>query len=239
MNERINNHIEKLFEAAPKTRKAFELKEELLANSEERYQDLITDGVNPEDAIRNVIVSLGNVTELFQGLEDISPEDRTEYNNYVKKSAIFKTVAAGIYIFSLVVLFYFIYLDQITNTPLTNMINYNVGTNGPNLILLGIIIAVLIDIIPTCMLVYITSIAPKYKKQEDTVVEEFKEWNRNSGHLKSVRNAASGVLWTGAVLLYFTISIATYLWYATWIVFLVAACLQMIIILLYRMKESS
>jgi hypothetical protein len=236
MNERIKNHIELLFETAPKTRKAIELKEELLANSEERYQDLIADGVNPEDAIKNVINSLGNIGELFQGLEDISPDDRTEYSNYIKKAAKFKTVAAGIYIFSLAVLFYFIYLNGIINAPFAYM---PIRVGGVNFVLLGIVFAFLIDIIPTCMLVYISSINPRNKRTGDTVVEEFKAWNNNTKHVTSVRNAISGVLWTATLLLYFAISFTTYAWYATWIVFLVAACLQTVIVLIYRIKENN
>lgn len=75
MNEKIRNHIEMLFFNAPRTRRAFELKEELLSNSEERYQDLIANGVSPEDAFQNVVNSIGNVSELFLGLEDFAFEN--------------------------------------------------------------------------------------------------------------------------------------------------------------------
>jgi hypothetical protein len=238
MNEKIKNHIDKLFESAPKTRKGLELKEELLANSEERYQDLITDGVAPEDAIKNVINSIGNVAELFQGLEEITSEDRVELVAYVKKAAVIKTVAVGIYIFSIVILFVSIFLDNLVNRPdyFTVIPGYQ---NHFDFIMLGVILMILIDIIPTCMLVYTFSLAPQYKKQGDTVVEDFKEWKNHSEHSKSIKSATSGVLWTGALLLYFVLSIATRAWYATWIVFLVAVCIQTIIILVYRLKETA
>lgn len=238
MNERIVNHINKLFENAPKTRKALELKEELQANSEERYQDLIADGLSQEDAIKNVINSLGNVSELFQGLEDSSVDEVVRYDDYIKKAAISRTVAAGIYIFSLVVLFFFIFVDNLTYQPMMNIPGM-LWQGHVNYTMFGVILAMLIDIAPTCLLVYITSLAPRYRKQNDTVVEDFKEWKNNSERARSVKNAASGVLWTACILLYFAVSFATYAWYMTWIIFLVAACLQTVIILFFRLKETS
>ena len=105
MNSKMRNHIEALFEKAPKTRKAFELKEELLANSEERYQDLISNGVTPEDAYKNVISSIGNVSELFQDLSDTEPA--INLGVHQKKVAIIKTISIGLYIFSVLLCFLF------------------------------------------------------------------------------------------------------------------------------------
>lgn len=226
MNERIRNHINQLFEDAPKTRKAFELKEELLANSEERYQDLVTNGIEPEDAIRNVINSIGSVEELFQGLEEPELKDREEYKEYIKKAARYKTIAAGIYIFSVALFFFFVYLD--------NEMGWGMRTD---FIMPGLIIALVIDIIPTCMLVYISSLAPGYRSLGYSVVEDFKEWQCKAQKSRSVKNALSGVLWTAALFFYFAVSIITLAWYVTWIIFLVAACLQTVIVLIFRLRE--
>lgn len=224
MNEKIREHIETLFEDAPKTRKALELKEELLANSEERYQDLIAHSVSSEDAIKNVINSIGNVSELFQGLEDNGGEDVNEREARIRKAAFYKTIAIGLYIFSVVVFLTCGLFGESINTRV-------------DLAAIGLIIMLLIDIIPTCMLVYISSTFPKYKKQEDTVVEDFKEWKSGSVKTKSVKSAINSVIWTSTVLLYFAISFATYAWYATWIIFLVALCVQAVVELLFRLKE--
>jgi hypothetical protein len=43
-NERLRTYIESLFENAPKTRKAIELKEEILLNLTDKYNDLIAEG---------------------------------------------------------------------------------------------------------------------------------------------------------------------------------------------------
>lgn len=238
MNEKIKNHINMLFEKAPQTRKAFELKEELMANSEERYQDLITSGISPEDAIKNVINSIGNVSELFQGLEETVLETNSELTQIIKKSAIFKAIAVGIYIFSIVVIFIFVLINDYVNTRnIFDTVDFLSGRNRINYSIIGIILAILIDIVPTCMLIYVYNLTPKYKRQEDTVVEEFKEWNNNSHKEKSIKRAASGVLWTATVFLFFVISFATMAWYATWLIFLVALCVQTIIELYYKIRS--
>ncbi|HHU74385.1 MAG TPA: hypothetical protein GXZ28_07180 [Clostridiales bacterium] len=222
MNSKMRNHIEALFEKAPKTRKAFELKEELLANSEERYQDLISNGVTPEDAYKNVISSIGNVSELFQDLSDTEPA--INLGVHQKKVAIIKTISIGLYILGVVVFFSFALLGDILHTNI-------------DFSLLGLILMLFIDIIPTCLLVYIANISPKYSKAEDTIVEEFKEWKSDSMKLKSVKQATYSVLWTLTVFLYFLISFITFAWYATWMIFLIAICAQAIIELCFRMKE--
>lgn len=224
MNERMRAHIEALFVKAPKTRKAYELKEELLANSEERYQDLVASGVSPEDAFKHVISSIGNVDELFRELEDLDEKDRVEMEERLNKNAIIKSIAIGLYIFGVVVFF----ACAFTNGRLLPRID---------MAAMGIVLMLLIDIIPTCMLIYIGARYPKYHRKEDTIVEEFKEWKSDSLKNRSVKNAALAVLWTFILLIYFAVSFFTFAWYATWIIFLAGACFHAIIELLFRLKE--
>lgn len=224
MNEKMRAHIETLFEKAPKTRKAYELKEELLANSEERYQDLVTSGVSQEDAFKHVISSIGNVTELFQDLEELNEKDRMEVEDRLNKNAVIKSISIGLYIFGVVVFFACVFTSG-RILPRVSMATT------------GLILMLLIDIIPTCMLIYIGARYPKYMRKEDTIVEEFKEWKSDTLKNKSVKNATFAVLWTFIILIYFAVSFFTYAWYATWIIFLAGACLHAIVELLFRLKE--
>ena len=63
MNERIRTHVEGLFEGAPMTRKILDLKEELLANLNSKYDDLVAGGTSPDDAYRTVIAGIGDVSK--------------------------------------------------------------------------------------------------------------------------------------------------------------------------------
>ena len=101
MKEKITKHINELFRDAPKTRRAVELKEEMTQNTIEKYEDLIGEGCQEEDAFRIVVDSIGDVTELFEDLKDRSlfllPEEQR------RKRAVLKAAAVGIYIFAGVV----------------------------------------------------------------------------------------------------------------------------------------
>ena len=66
MDEMIRSYIDELFSEGPKTRKAMDLKEEMAQNTIEKYQDLISEGYQQEDAYQRVIDSIGDVTELFR-----------------------------------------------------------------------------------------------------------------------------------------------------------------------------
>lgn len=222
MNQRMRNHIEKLFEEAPKTRRAFELREELLVNSEERYQDLLATGVSEDDAFKHVISSIGNVNELFQGLKESKVEDKAELEARTRKIAIIRTAAVGLYILSAFVFLVCAMFDMYSRLDLS---------------LIGLASMILISIIPTCMLVYSANIYPKYRRTEDTIVEEFKEWKSETKKQKSIKGAVSCIVWTATLLIYLAASFATFAWYATWIIFIAAACVQAIVELIFRLKE--
>ena len=231
MNEKLRNQLNGLFEKAPKTRKALELKEELLSNAEDRYQDLIRDGISPEDATKNVIISIGNVAELFKGLEEEESEDKFMSFEKAKKVAIYKTVAIGIYIFSAIVFLFFGMMN-------TYQSSWYWGANQFDYLWFGLIIMLLIDIIPTCMLVYMYSLYPKYVRRDDTLVEEFKEWKVKNTKTKSIKISVSLILWSLILMIYFVVSFLTMKWYITWILFLVAICIQFVILLLFQLKGS-
>ena len=70
MKERIKQHFNKIFADAPKTRKALDLKQEMMQNALDKYDDMIMDGYSEEDAYQNVITSIGDVRELFSEMEE-------------------------------------------------------------------------------------------------------------------------------------------------------------------------
>lgn len=231
MNDRLKNQLNELFEDAPKTRKALELKEELLSNAQERYEDLIRSGVTEEDATKNVIISIGNVTELFAGLEPLAAQEKGMTLENMKKVAVYKTVAIGIYIFSAIVFLFFTMINSYQYT-------WYGGGFSFNYLWFGFMIMLLIDIIPTCMLVYVYSLYPNYIKREDTVVEEFKEWKVQKSKFRSIKQSVSLILWSFTLFLYFAVSFITMDWYITWILFLVAICVQFVILLLFQLREN-
>lgn len=152
MNEKIRKHINELFAEAPGTRKAMELKEEMTQNTIEKYQDLISEGYQEEDAFQNVISSIGDVTELFEDLKEKSLFTLPEKDR--KKKAMLTAAAVGIYIFAGVVF--------IACMVVNDMFYFMSSTGG----ILGLALAGLICIPPTCMLVYAANMYPTHNKKD-------------------------------------------------------------------------
>ena len=225
MKEKITLHFNNLFADAPKTRKALDLKEEMIQNAMDKYDDMVADGYSEEDAYHNVVESIGDVTELFPEVEErnlltLSEKDR-------KKKAIFTATAVGLYIFAGVVFFFFGLISEITRSY-----RYDLAA-------LGFVLALLICIVPTVMLVYAANMYPGYTKREkDDMVELYKEAKYSSNKEKAVRKSINSIIWTMTLVLYFIISFTTYKWYITWIIFLIAACVQAIVKLIFELKRQ-
>ena len=68
MNEKLREHIEELFKNAPQTRQAVEIREEILQNTIDRYNDLKTEGKSDEAAYNIAIAGIGDVDHLIDSI---------------------------------------------------------------------------------------------------------------------------------------------------------------------------
>ena len=224
MKEKIRQHFNEIFADAPRTRKALDLKQEMMQSAIDKYDDMVADGYSEEDAYQSVIASIGDVTELFPEVEEknlfmLSEKDR-------KKKAMLTAVSAGLYIFAGAVFFVFGMISEIGNAPY-------------ELTGLGFVFTLIICIPPTVMLVYAANMYPNYnKKEEQDMVEQLKELKYNSNKEKAARRTINSLIWTIALVLYFLISFETFDWHITWIIFLIAACVQQIVKLIFELKTE-
>lgn len=65
---RIRQHIERLFATAPTTAQAYNMREEMIMNTIERYHDGIAKGYTPDQAYAAAIGGIGDVSELIKSL---------------------------------------------------------------------------------------------------------------------------------------------------------------------------
>lgn len=225
MKEKIRQHFNQLFAEAPKTRGALDLKQEMIQNAIDKYDDMVADGYSEEDAYQNVIGSIGDVTELFSEVEEKNLLTLPEKDR--KKRAMLTATAVGLYIFAGAVFLFFGMINDITR-------NY-----WYDLTSLGFILAILICIAPTIMLVYAANMYPDYtKKEKGDMVEEYKEAKYSSNKGKAVKRSINTIIWTVTLILYFLISFETYNWHITWIIFLIAVCVQSIVGLIFELKTE-
>lgn len=83
---KIERHIDELFSKLPNTKEAQEMKSELLANSKDKYNDLVNSGVDPEEAQNSVIDGIGNLDEWKQAF----PHSNTLNDDYSDVQEIIK-----------------------------------------------------------------------------------------------------------------------------------------------------
>ncbi|MCM1541104.1 MAG: permease prefix domain 1-containing protein [Blautia sp.] len=225
MKEKIRQHFNQIFAEAPKTRKALDLKQEMMQNAMDKYDDMVAEGYSEEDAYTNVVESIGDVSELFPELEERNLLTLPEKDR--KKRAMMTAVAVGMYIFAGVVFFGFALFGD-----MVHIYNFDFA-------LLGLVIALLICIAPTIMLVYTANMYPEYtKKEQNSMVERYKEARYDSNKDMAVRRSINSIIWTAALVLYFLISFVTYAWEVTWVIFPIALCAQSIVRLIFSLREE-
>ena len=209
MNEKLRHYIDDLFENAPSTVRAVELKEEMYQNLTDKYNDLINEGKSEESAYNIAVASIGDVDSLIQGL---SGEKRTESEQSRKRSALIVSIAIALYI--------------LCPVPVI-LIQRELG-----LMFLFLFVAV-----ATGLLIYNGVTRERYVKADDTMVEEFKEWKQNGKQKNKAVEAIIGSFWLIAVCVYIVVSFMTGAWHITWIIFLIAAAVASMIKGIFMLKQ--
>ena len=209
MNEKLRNYIDGLFENAPKTVRAVELKEEMYQNLTDKYNDLIAEGKSEESAYNIAIASIGDVEILISGL---SGEKQMESEASRKRSAILTAVAIALYI--------------LCPVPVILIQNER-----------GLMFLFLFVAVATGLLIYNGVTRERYIKADDTMVEEFKEWKQNGKQKNKAAEAIVGSFWLIAVCVYIVVSFMTGAWHITWIIFLIAAAVASLIRGIFMLKQ--
>lgn len=99
MNKKLERYVNNLFKNAPRSKKVYELKEEILANLNDKYNDLLGMGYGEEEAYSKAISNIGDIEELIEdsGVEVCTVKDRKEYR---QKSGLRIAIAVMLYILS-------------------------------------------------------------------------------------------------------------------------------------------
>lgn len=219
MVNKIRNKIETLFEEAPKTKKAFELKEELIVNLTEKYNDLVSSGRGSEEAYNSVVASIGDVDELIRGLKQNDVMDGERELQERKKTALVVSSTVGLYILSIILLITLAAVLKIDGV-------------------IAFIVFLLVAGMATCIIIYHFMSKPNYVKADDTLVEEFKAWKQENIHKHQLSNSLISIMWTLIVAIYFLISFTLRIWAYSWIIFIIGAVTHQIIKLIVDMHGT-
>lgn len=218
MDEKLREHIEGLFYDAPRNRKTIELKEEMLQNTSEKYSDLLQEGKSEDEAYCIAVSGIGDVRGL---VAELIREDETPSVGYMEKeqqkSASLTAIAVMVYILSLVPII------------LGTVFYWN---SGIIFLLFLVFVAA-----ATGLLVYNSQTKPKYIRADDSVVEEFKEWQSGKDDTKRVRKSISAALWSVILAVYLIVSMFSMAWHITWIIFPIGVAAEALINIYFSVKK--
>lgn len=217
MTEKLKSYVEKIFENAPKTKKVYDLKEEIISNLIDKYNDLKESGKTDEESYNIAISNIGDISELVNNLKEDDVFNITKNEERRKKSALFISIAVGLYIFSFIPV---IFLGEISSSEYLETI--------------GIVLMFFMWGIATMLLVYNGVSKPKYKGIDDSMVEEFKEWKSKKENKNTKKSSIKSAMWSFIVAIYFIISFMFMAWAYSWIIFLIGASVSKLIDAIYE-----
>jgi Flp pilus assembly protein TadB len=215
MNNRLREYIDNLFATAPSNMKAVEVKEEILQNLTDKYNDLIAEGKSEDVAFNIAVASIGDVSDLIRELQGLPQQYNkiTEENDKQKqRTALMTAIAIGLYIFS----------------PVPVILLQNE---------MGIVFLFVFIAIATGILVFNGITKSKTQQVPDTMVEEFKEWRERNSGKNQLQKSVLSAIWAVGVVIYFVISFSTGAWYITWVIFLIIAAVEGVVKAVFDMSK--
>ena len=225
MNKKIEKYVEELFKDIKSGQHVSDVNhisnkdciadvmEELLANLNDKYNDLISSGKGEEEAFSLVISSIGDIHDLISDLSNSPDYNIIEIEKSRKIRSLLVSISVSIYILSLTALVFFAQFNH---------------ENAGRIIMLAICA------IATGVLVYGINIGKTtYERANDSFVEQFKEKVSVNDRNSKLKRSLSSTMWTLIVVLYLAISFITGAWHVSWILYLVGACLQQLINYIY------
>ena len=221
MEYRIRAYVDELFEKAPKTQKAYELKIELTQNLIDKYYAMVSEGKSEEDAYRLTVLGIGDINELFVGLEEenrprsVPPEKEPEE----KRRAALTAIAIMMYILSVVPLIVLKNLGGFFET-------------------IGVVLLFFMVACATGLLIYSSMTKPGRKEGTSTVVADFRDWQSQKEKSQRLWKAIRSAFWPIVLAVYFLLSFSTGKWGITWIIFLIAPAVEAILRALFASSEK-
>lgn len=186
MREQLKQYVELLFAGAGDCE---DIKQEILQNTLDRYDDLIREGKVPEAAYRLAIAGIGDINEIL-GTPAISAADSpafpaTNRDKEEERRRYLRAIAVGLYI--------------VCAIPTILLSEFRLET-------LGVCITLCIVAAATVLVI----LSGKKEEEEQDESEKFRSPFEKSIH---------SFIWTARIILYFALSFTTHCWHLTWLVF--------------------
>ena len=210
MRHQLIQYVELLFAAA---QDAEDIKQEILQNTLDRYDDLVSQGKTPEAAYRLAISGIGDINEILgqgsSGHRDAPPAQEADHPSRQRQN--YRGIAIAMYILS--------------PTPLFILSELGLSTMGLCLTL-GLIAAATYVMVTVKKDTAGASPAAEYSCQPEL-----------SSHILR-KQKIEKFLGLVCVVLYLLVSFLSGAWYITWIMFPLFACIRGLIHAILDLKEE-
>ena len=210
MREQLIQYVNLLFAGAANCE---DVKQEILQNTLDRFDDLVSQGKSPEAAYRLAISGIGDINEIlgtsttkataphFDPIQEITQETPEE----IKRKKI-RAIAVAMYILCAI--------------PL--LVLGDLGLDN-----LGLCLTLALVACATYLMV-ITS------RKDDEDEEKHKEEIKHP-----LKESIGNIIWIAGLICYFIISFATGAWYITWLIFPIIACVRGLSDAIIDLKEAN
>ena len=199
MREQLIQYVSLLFAGA---RDCEDIKQEILQNTLDRYDDLIAEGKAPEAAYRLAITGIGDINEILgrspqaEYQPGSAPVEPAVQDSPTRK--LFRAVAIALYILCPIPLFILSELGMDT-----------IGLCGT------------LTIVAVATMLMVLGGKKRIGKTEEPAAETWAQTPQ-----QELKAGIRGMIWAIAVALYFIISFSTMAWHLTWVIFPLAAAVQ-------------
>lgn len=217
MNRKLKDYIDQLFAQVSDSTYARELKEEMLINLNDRYEDLLIEGKSKEEAFIIVTSSIGDIRELLSGLDETAVIITTkDIEKHRKESALIRSIAIMLYIISPAMLIAL----SIFNMPV-----------------LGVVVLLIIVAGATGLLVYDNVSKSENLKDEYAESKRKESLTAEQRKKENIKEAIQAIFWLLVVGIYLLMSFMLDIWAYSWVIFIIAAAINKVIDLLFELKE--
>lgn len=213
MNTKIQNYVDVLFKDIPNTKKALELKEEILSTLNDHFEEHIAEGKSENQAYTEALGDLGDIDELLKDLEP-DQELKKKIDNYRVKRARNTAIGVALYILSVIFVIGFGGISELVCPDQVEIFG-----------VIGVICMFLCIAAATGLIIYTHMSMPQDVGQ---YIHESKRSIRLHSDSNTIRLLAAfmKVYWMIVLILYLAISFFTGRWGWTWLIWVIASAIK-------------
>ena len=216
MRDQLIQYVSLLFAGAENCE---DIRQEILQNTLDRYDDLVAQGKSPENAYRQAISGIGDINEILSGEQTFTAPPRTsepepEVDTPTKK--LMRAIAIALYILCAV--------------PLIILSQFGLDN-------LGLCCTLAVVAVATMLILLGRKNGSEDDAPERTASAQAREVPLSGG--QELRKSIKGLIGAIGLAAYFIVSFATGAWYITWVIFPIIGAVEGLVIACLDLTEGN